>query len=135
MKDEVIMDIIGEEVDIFCEIDPSLAEFLVMKRVQKILHVQLDKALYGCVQLALLWYELYSSNLKYMGFDLNPYNMCVANANIDVKHCTVCWYLGDNKIIHVNPKVVDKVIETIEGNFGKMPQTRGDKHNFLGMSI
>ena len=42
-------------MDIFCEIDPSLAEFLVMKKGQNILYVQLDKVLYGCVQSALLW--------------------------------------------------------------------------------
>ena len=35
----------------------------------------------------------------------------------------------------MDPKVVDKVIETIEEKFAKMPQTRGDEHNFLGMNI
>ena len=113
-------------MDIFCEIDPSLAEFIVMEKGQKILYMQLNKALYGCVQLALLWYELYLSTLKDMGFELNTYDLCVAKSNIDVKRCTVCWYVDDKNISHVDPKVVDKVIETIEGNFGKMPQTRGD---------
>ena len=31
--------------------------------------------------------------------------------------------------------VVDKVIETIEEKFVRIPQTRGDEHNFLGMNI
>ena len=44
----------------------------------------------------------------------------------------MCWYVDDNKIIHVNPKVVNKLIEMIEG---KMPQTRGDKKNFMGINI
>ena len=66
MKDEVLMKITGKEVDLFCEMDPSLAEFLVMKKVQKILYVHLDKALYKCVQSALLWYKLYFSTLKDM---------------------------------------------------------------------
>ena len=47
----------------------------------------------------------------------------------------MCWYVNDNKIIHVDPKVFDKVINTIEGNFGKMPQTREDEQDFLGMNI
>ena len=38
--------------------------------------------------------------------------------------------MNDNKISHVDPKVVNKVIEKIEGKFGKMPQTRVEKHNF-----
>ena len=71
MKDELLMNIIGKEADFF-EIDLSLAEFVVIKKGQKILYVQLDKALYGCVQSELLWYKLYSSTLKDMGFEMNP---------------------------------------------------------------
>ena len=62
-----------------------MAEFVVMKRGKKILYVQLDKALYGCVQSALVWYKLYLSTLKDMGFELNPNDMCVEKPNIDGK--------------------------------------------------
>ena len=72
MKNEVLINITGKEVGVFCEIDPSLAEFLVMKKGQNILYINIDKALYGCVQSALLWYELYSSTLKDVGFELKP---------------------------------------------------------------
>ena len=70
-----------------------------------------------------------------MGFELNPCDMCVANAIIEGKQCTICWYVDDNKISHVNSKVVDDVIEKIEKKFGKMSQTRGGDHDFLGMNI
>ena len=40
-----------------------------------------------------------------------------------------------NKISPLDPKVVNKVTETIEEKYGKMAQTRGDKYNFLGMNI
>ena len=46
MKDEVLMKITGKEVDLFCEIDPSFAEFVVMKKGKKILYAQIEKALY-----------------------------------------------------------------------------------------
>ena len=82
-----------------------------------------------------MWYKLYSYTLKDMGFEFNPYNLCVANANIERKQFTVCWYMDDNKIGHVDPKVFDKVINTIEGKFGKIPQTRGYEHKFMGMNI
>ena len=58
----------------------------------------------------LFLYELYSSTLKDMGFELKPYDLCVANKKIEGKHCTVCWYVDDNNISHMDPKVVDKVI-------------------------
>ena len=70
-----------------------------------------------------------------MGFELNPYDLCVENASIEVKKCTVCWYVDAHKIGHMDPKVFDKVIKTIEGKFGNMPQARGDKNDFLGMNI
>ena len=135
MKDDVHMKIIGREVELFCEIEPNLTQYITIENGKKVLYVKLDKALYGCVQSALLWYELYSETLQGMGFELNPYDLCVANANIEGKQCTILWYVDDNKISHMDPKVIDKVIKKIESKFGKMKQTRGDKHDFLGMSI
>ena len=135
MKDEVLMRITGKEVDIFCDLDPSLNAFVTSVKDKKVLYVQLDRALYGCVQSALLWYELYSTTLKDMGYKLNPYDLCVANAEIEGSQCTICWYVDDNKISHKNPEVVSMVIKKIEAKFGKMSQTRGEEHDFLGMKI
>ncbi len=70
-----------------------------------------------------------------MGFELNPYDTCVANKTIDGKQCTVAWFVDDNKISHVDDKVVSNVIEKIEERFGKMTVTRGKEHVFLGMGI
>ena len=129
------MKISGKEVDLFCEVDPTLQEFIAEENGHKILYVQLDKALYGCVQSALLWYEMYSTTLQDMGFKINPYDQCVANTNIDGSQCTIVWYVDDNKISHKNRKVVDDVIKRLESKFGKMSQTRGEEHDFLGMHI
>jgi hypothetical protein len=93
------------------------------------------KALYGCVQSALLWYELFVGTLKDIGFEINPYDTCVANKVIDGKQCTIAWYVDDNKISHMDPDVVSDVVEQIENRFGKMSVTRGKKHTFLGMNI
>ncbi len=99
------------------------------------LYLKLLKALYGCVQSALLWYKLFSTTLQGAGFELNPYDTCVANKIIDGKQCTITWYVDDNKISHADDNVVINIIETIEGRFGKMTVTRGKDHVFLGMNI
>jgi len=70
-----------------------------------------------------------------MGFRLNPYNLCVANSEIDGKQCTIAWYVDDNKISHVDDTVVTNIIKKIEAKFGKMTATRGKHHVFLGMDI
>ena len=92
MKGEVLMKIVGKEVDLFCEIDPTPRQFITHVKGVKTIYVQLDRALYGCVQSALLWYELYVNTLKDLGFILNPYDLCVANCIIDEKMhcCLVC---------------------------------------------
>jgi len=94
---------------------------------KKVLYLQLLKALYGCVQSALLWYNLFLNTLVQLGFKLNPYDLCVANSQIKGKQCTIAWYVDDNKISHVDGTVVTEIIEKIEAKFGKMTVTRG-KH-------
>ena len=37
--------------------------------------------IYGCIESALLWYNLYSDMLKGMGSVINTYNQCVAEKN------------------------------------------------------
>ena len=110
-------------------------------RVQQGLYTQKRKlhlpprALYGCVQSALLWYELYVNTLKDLGFILNLYDLCVANCMIEGKQCTIAWYVDDNKISHIHPKVIDRIINEIKKKFGKMSQIRNNEHEFLGMNI
>ena len=136
MPDYVLLRIEGDMIDIICDVNPSLRSGIVTDSSGKrVLIVVLNKALYGCVKCAMLWYELFWSVLKGMGFELNPVDHCVANATINGKTCTVCWYVDDNKISHVEVKVVRDVIKKIEDHFGKMKMTEGPAHVFLGMKI
>jgi len=89
-----------------CQVNPKYEKFVVIKNGKKVLYLQLLKALYGCVQSALLWYNLFTNTLVQMGFKLNPYDLCVANSQIKGKQCTVAWYVDDNKISHADDTVV-----------------------------
>lgn len=57
-------------MDILCKMDPSYIAFVVEENSQRVLYVQLDKALYGCVTSALLWYNMFLDSLEKMGFVL-----------------------------------------------------------------
>ena len=59
----------------------------------------------------------------------------MANKEVNGKQFTVAWYVDDNKISHVDSKVVDSVIKMTESKFGTMTKRRGKKHVFVGMSI
>ena len=118
-----------------CQVNPKYEKFVVIENGKKVLYLQLLKALYGCVQSALLWYDLFTNTLVQMGFKLNPYDLCVANSQITGKQCTIAWYVNDNKISHVDDTGVTNIIKKIEVKFGKMTVTRGKHHVFLGMDI
>jgi len=74
------------------------------------LYVQLKKALYGTLQVALLFWRLLSETLQEWGFTLNLYDKCVANRNIEGKQCTIIWHVGNLKISHVKKDVVENIL-------------------------
>ena len=107
MKDYVIMKFTGVLVDILCEMNPKYIPFVVIENSVKVLYVRLSKVIYGCVQSALLWYKLFYSHLRKLGFELNLYNPCIATKMINGKQCTIAWwYVDDMKISHVDANVV-----------------------------
>ena len=132
---EIVMVLRGKFVDIMCEVDPSYNEYVKYVKGKKVLYLRVLRALYGCIESALLWYELYANTLEGLGFKINPYDRCVANKLINGEQCTICWYVDDNKVSHKDKNVVSDVIKTIEGHFGKLKVSRGDQHDFLGMNI
>jgi len=74
------------------------------------LYIKLNKALYGMLQAALLFWRLLSST---WGFKLNEHGTCLANKKINGKQCTIIWH-GDNvKISHVEKRVVEDIIKQL----------------------
>ena len=54
---------------------------------------------------------------------------------IEGTQCTIVWYVDDNKISHVNSKVVDQIIAEIEKKFEKITVKHGKEHVFVEMNI
>ena len=115
--------------------NPEYEMYVVVEKGRKALYLRVLRVLYGCLESALLWYDLYSTTLQQHGFVLNPYDKCVANKEINGKQCTIFFYVDDNKISHEDPQVVTNVINILKGHFGELTVTRGKKHDFLGMNI
>ena len=87
------------------------------------------------IESALLWYSLYTEVLLKNGFELNPVDRCVANKMIDGKQCTIRWYVNNNFLSHKDTKVVDEIINMVEGYFPGLSVERGKILNFLGMEL
>ena len=113
-------------VDIMCEVNPEYKQFVIEENGKRVLYIKIIRAIYGCIESALLWYELYVKVLKGMGFVLNPYDKCVANKMINKKQCTIAWYVDDNKISHVDPAVVTQILDAVKDHFGELVISRGN---------
>jgi hypothetical protein len=108
--DEVLhMRIDGPMVKLLLDIDRELyAPFMMEENGKPVIYVKLEKALYGTLQAALLFWRNLSGFLMEEGFTLNPYDECVANKMINGQQCTIVWHVDDLKISHVSEEVTEQ---------------------------
>lgn len=107
-------------LDLLIKIDAEMYKpCVVIEGKERVMYVELLKALYGTVQAARLFWEKLSGKLLEWGFTPNPYDPCVMNKIIKGKQLTVAWHVDDLKASHVLSTVVDKFIEDMEREFGK----------------
>ena len=97
--------------------------------------VQLDKALYGCVESAKLWYQHLINTLEKIGFVRNPHDDCILNCTMEGSQCTVCVYVDDLLITSTQATNVQKVIEALRSTYKTITEHTGSVHNYLGMQF
>ena len=72
---------------------------------KKVLYVRMLKALYGMMITAILYYKKFRKDIKSIGFEVNPFDICVANRMVNGKQHAVTWHMDDVKTSHDDPKV------------------------------
>jgi hypothetical protein len=101
-----------------------------------VLYVKLQKALYGCLRSALLFYLKFVGDIESQGFELNPYDPCVANKMIHHKQFTMVWHVDDIKMSHDEEEVVTQMITWLKSIYGEvMRVSRGRVQDYLGMTL
>ena len=138
-NDEFILMLLrGKLAEMMVRVDPKLyRKYLITSpRGEPMLYVRLNKALYGLLRSALLFYKKLVGELKAMGFKLNPYDPCVANRIVDGHQQTVTWHVDDLKISHKDPAVNTQLIKALAKIYGpRMTVSRGRVHYYLGMDL
>ena len=102
------------------------------------LYVKLRKALYGTLQVALLFWWLLSDTLVGWGFKLNKYDKCIANKMINGKQCMIIWHVDDLKILHMDRTMVEDFIGKLNKKLWQespLVTTQGKTLEYLGMCI
>ena len=74
------------------------------KKRNSLLYVKLLKALHGLMETSLMFYQNLRKYLEDQGFEVNPYDFCVANKMTDGSQFTIVWHVDDLKLSHKNPR-------------------------------
>jgi hypothetical protein len=108
--ERVMMKITGVLVDMLVELNPELyGPYVVYERNRqnKVLYVQVMRAIYGMLEAAILWYKKFRGELEQKGFKFNPYDPCVANRTEKGSQHTLLFHVDDLKSSHKDSKVND----------------------------
>jgi hypothetical protein len=114
--------------------------YVIDEGKHKIMYVRMLKALYGMLISSILYYKKFRKDIESIGFEVNPYDICVANRKVSGKQQTVTWHVDDLKSSHVDSRVNDNFTQWCEKTYGSddlghVKVVRGKTHDYLGMIL
>jgi hypothetical protein len=114
------------------KLDPSYSKYLCRDNT---LVVLLEKALYGCVESAKLWYDHLVASLVRMGFTANRYEPCVMNKMVNGKQATICIHVDDLLVTCTDIEVLEVIAADLEKEYKEVKVKKGKVHSYLGMTL
>jgi hypothetical protein len=104
----------GPLIQLLTKVDPNLyTKFLSKEDGKDMMYVRLAKAIYGTLQVALLFWKDLTGYLMEQGFVFNPNDNCVKNKIIDGTQCTILWQMDDLKISHMKQQVLEELMNIL----------------------
>ena len=96
--------------------------------------VRLDKALYGCVESAALWYENLRESMRKLGYTPNAIDICVFNKLSEKGvQCTVAVHVDDLMITSTDSGMIESLATGLIQRYGDITRKDGPIVNYLGM--
>ena len=115
------------------QIDPTYQQYV---EADGSMVVQLDKALYGCVEAAALWYADLRSKLEYDGFVANPYDPCVLNKlGADGVQITIAVHVDDLLVTSTSNYNFASLERYLQSVFPAISVHRGEVLDYIGMTF
>jgi hypothetical protein len=127
----VVMELDKVLTDLLVAIDPRYQEFI---RKDGTMIVELQKALYGCIESAKLWYDLLSETLTQDGFIKKPLDPCVFNKMVGGRQITVVVYVDDLFITSLSDIAMDVLVNLLRAKFKDITVNEGLVHSYLGIT-
>jgi len=83
---------------------------------------------------AFLFYRKLISDLKGMGFEINPYDPCVVNKMINGSQMMVRWHVDDLMISHTSNEAISQFLRALKDIYGdNLAENTGKVQEYLGM--
>jgi hypothetical protein len=85
-----------------------------------------------------LFYKKLCGDLKGYGFNLYPFDPCVANKMVGKGQMTLSWHVNDLKVSQKDDQVAADFLawlKTQYGQIGELKVHRGKEHEYLGMKL
>ena len=115
------------------QLDPSYKLFLDAKGC---LVVQLDKALYGCVEASKMWYENLTANLTTYGFKANPYDPCLMNViSSSGQQMSIIIHVDDILIVSQSQTDIEHLKAFLRSVYPEIKSKSGPIVDYLGMQL
>ena len=108
------------------------ASFKEYRRQDGGLLVRLNKALYGCIESAKLWYTEIANTLQKHGFSGNPRDPCVFNKTVRGNQVTILIYVDDLKMTSVDKEAVLEVEQFLRKEYGQFRTSQEKIVPYLG---
>ena len=139
-EDPIYIKFTGSMVTLLEKIDPELYArcTVTTRKGRKILYAKANKAIYGTLKAALLFWKKLKGQLAAWDFVENKYDQCTMNKMIKGKQLTVVWHVDDLKISHEDEEVVNELLTDLDLTFGGesgLTTTTGKVHEYLGMTL
>ena len=134
--EEILMMLKGPLCELMVQIAPKVYQPYVRYDSKGVafMYVRMNKAMYGLLKSALLFYKKLVADLKQIGFSLNPYDPCVANRDVNGSQQTVIFHVDDLHCSHVDPTVNTELALYLSDKYGDgISVKRGKVHDFLGV--
>ena len=118
---------------LLCQIDSSYEQFV---EADGTMLVQLDAALYGCVEAAALWYADLKGTLISDGYVMNPYDPCVFNkTSAEGVQTTIAVHVDDLLITSVSQADIDSVKLCLKNKYHEITVKTGKVLDYVGMTF
>ena len=110
-EDKVVLHLRLKLADLLIKTAPEIyrKHITINRKGDTVLYVRSFNAIYGIMKAALLFYQKFVGDLIKIGFELNPYDPCVANKTINGKQLTLLWHVDDIKASHVEAEVITRM--------------------------